>query len=691
MTHNLGENAHKSSSEDTGDPISEDEDPFTDPVSLVNYRLKPPPTSPLSLPRKEVNKGDSGESTAHSQHHDDEGDKPKRAILTNKSTNHPILTQFMTVGEVAHKSVAAITFPQPHKRETLSSLKIHSKKKPRFGPQGTPQPIIEVELPTRPRKSRQTGLSLEDQDFPTILSPSKARRPDCRSHFRRYSGISEGGSGRPYYEPPTLLGISDVGMNDSIGAISGTWVRERAKNIFGGTKKTTERILGISPSSARYKHRKRRGETSKLEDKVIQKRREAEGTQERRTTEYPAPRAVSTSEIQSSGGGVVDLCGCLEDPFSSSEGYEPDHNMNAKVNEGNSVKSGRGGLRRLEGIRDLLVLGSTKIQHKYAEEAVVTKQPDTEFCIKKYGSPASSFLVTADLSPGAAYEFNHSESDNRMLSSSPIAKSTPKKEWYRYEDRDTANTFGWKTNCRTKGKPSNPVKAMIVALDSSDTDCLEGISMRELRSDNVGDRGGENNWDERDKEVNFFNGNKIRGNPRGHQKQNEVAIRFGRTKNPLVSNTVLGNGRYKEPYEVETLKSDIVGDYFPLNMSVDGGSESEEDKRAIARANIIYSKEEEENPRKRCKYVTRTDGSRLSPRDKKPKLTDRVEGAAAGFGDGKGNRAIVSRTVSKSVVKESTGRKGRKGRKGQKSFLAYDRMETEDIDELQMDLPGMRI
>lgn len=629
LTHNLGENAHDSGSEDIGDPISEDEDPFTDPVSLVNYRLKPPPPPPpLSLPHKEANKGNSGESAAHSQHHGGGGDKPKRAVLTDKSTNHPISTQLMTVGGVTHDFIAAITFPQPPKNETLPSLKIHSKRRPRFGPQGTPQPIIEVELPTRPRKSRQTGPSLEDQDFPTILSPSKARRPDYRGHFRRYPGISEGGSGRPYYEPPTLLGISDVGINDSIGTISGTWVRERARGIFGGTKKTTERVLGISPSSA---HRKRRGETSKLEDKVIQKHREAEKAQERRIRKYPAPGPVSTSKTQSSSGKVVSLCGCLEDPFSSPEDYELDQNMNAKVNEGNSVKSrhaenpnqeGRSGLRKLESIRDL--------------------------------------LVTADLSSGAAHEFNHSESDNEMLSSSPMAKSTPKKEWYRYEDRDTANTFGWGANHRTKGKPPNPVKAMIIALDSSDTDCLEGTFMRGLRADDVGDRGGENNWDERGKEVDFFNGNKIRGNPKGHQKQNEMATRLGRMKNPLVRNAVPGNGRCKEPYEVEIPKSDITGDCTPLNMSVDGVSESEEDKRAIARACIIYSKEEEENPRKRCKYVIRKDGSKtgkLLPKDKKPKSTDRVV----------------------------------KGRKGQKSFFAYGMMETEDIDELQMDLPGMRI
>lgn len=674
MTHNLGENAHNSSSEDIGDPISEDEDPFTDPVSLVNYRLKPPPPPPyFSLPFKEGNFGNFGESTDHSRHHEGEGGKSKRAALTDKSTNHPISTQSTTVTGVAYDSVAVIAFPRPPKRETLPSPKIHAKKKPRFGPQGTPQPIIEVELPTRPRKLRQTEPSLEDQDFPTILSPSKARRPDCRSHFRRYSGISEGGSGRPYYEPPTLLGISDVGMNDSISTISGTWVREKAKNIFGGTKKATERILGISPSSARYKHRKRRNETSKLEK-----------TQERRITKYLASGSVSTSEIKSSGGEVVGLRGCLEDPFFSPEDYELDQNMNAKVNEGDSVKSryaenpnkeGRGGLQRLESIQNLLVLGSTKVQHKHAEKAVITKKSDTESCVE---SPASSFLVTADLSPGAAYESNNSESDNGMLSSSPMAKSTPKKDWYRYEDRDIANTLGWKTNRRAKGKKPNPVKAMIVALNSSDTDCLES---------DVGNRGGENIRDERDKEVDLFNGNKIRGNPRGHQEQNKEAIRFGRMKNPLVRNAMPENKHCKEQYEIEIPRSDTAGrggDY-PLNMSVDGVSESEEDKRA----NIIYSKEE--NPRKRCEYVIHTDGSRtgkLLSMDKKPKFTDRVESVAINFSDGKSNKAVVSRAVSKCAVKGGTGRKGKKGRK---SSLAYTKMETEDIDELQMDLPGMRI
>lgn len=613
--------------------------------------------------------------------------------MTNKSTNHPILTQHTTAAALAYDSVAAITLPQPHKREIHLPPKIHLKKKPRLGPQGTPQPIVEAGPPTRPRKSRQAGPSLEDQDFPTILSPSKARRPDCRSNFRRYSGILEGGSGRPYYEPPTLLGINDAGMNDNISTISGTWVRERAKNVFGGTKKVAERILGISPSSARYIHQQQRNGTPGLDGVglVAQGYRVA---QKRRITKYPVPSPVSTSEIESSD---KDLRDCLEDPFSAPGDYELDQNVNAKVNKGGSNEpcytkkpnqETRGGLRRLESTQNSLVLGSTKAKRRHAEEAVVTKWSDSGSCTEDR-SPASSFLATTDPSLGATYESNHSESENEMPSSSPMAKSTPKKDWHRYKNRDTAGTPMWKTNRRTEGRKSNPVKPLIIALDSSDTDCIEGMSIGELTNDDIENKGGGGGWDESvQEEAKLFTGN---GTGESPLEKKEMAIRFRRIKHPLLRDKVPEDKDYKYPYKIEISGSDTAGgerNYCPLKMGIGGSSGGESGRRAIANANIIYLKEDKENPRKRYKDIIRTDGSRVGKsllRDKVSKLTGRVEGVTVGFGGSGGGGAVISRAPSKSVVGGGTGKKAIKRRK---PSLAYDR---NDVDELQMDLPGMRI
>lgn len=688
LARGLEGNAANSTSEDIEDPISEDEDPFADPVSLVSY--KPKPSLLPSPPHKQEHKGKAAKSTARPQYREDE-DQFRRSALTDKSTNHPILTQPIAVG-VAYGSAAAITFLQPPKSGALLSPKLHLKKEPRLDSQSTPQVILEVEPPTRPRKSRQAGPPLEGQDFPTTLSPSKARMADYKSHPRKYTGISEGGSDRPYYEPPTLLGISDTRMNDSIGTISGTWVRERAKNIFGGTKKVAERVLGVSPSSARYKYRPWEGETPKLKARVIQKRREI---QTRRIAKHPVPNPVSTSGIESSAGDVVSLQDFLEDPFSLPGDYGLDRNMDAKEDDGSSVELGhaegpngeiRNRLWRPESIQNLLVLGSPKTRYIHAEKAATTKQSDTRYCIKENGSPVSSFLATTGINPGTACGFNHLDSDNEMLSSSPIAKSTPKKDWHRYEGRDATNILKWETNSRTRGKPPNPAKPMITALDSSDTDCLEGVATGGNEFDG-------NSRDERDKGVEFYtksNGGEAGGSRKNSQEQKALVARLRRTKNPLRRVAGPEDEHCEDQYGIGISGSDTAEeekDYCPLEISIDGAFESEEDRMitsTIARTSII-DLEEEVNPRKRCGDVRTRTGKPLS-KDKKTRLTGRTEGVAVNSSHSRSNRAVVSRVISKIA----TGRK--KEIKRRKFSLGYDGMEMDDdVDELQMDWPGIRI
>lgn len=666
MTHHLRENAHNPACEEIVDQISEDEDQFTDSVSHLSYNLNPLTLLPPFY--KQGPKGKAAKPATRFQYHEGEGDQFKRPVLSDKSTNYPILT---TTG-VAYGSVAGTTSPQLPTRDIYRSPKIRLKKKLGLGLQDTPQLITEVELPTRPGKLRQAGLSLVDHDFPIIFSPCKARKPKYRSNFRRYSGIS---SDSPYGEP-TLLGVNDPGMGDSIGTIPRTWAHERAKNILSGKNQPAERILGVTSLGVGFGNRRRKDMAPKLNDKVhlvIQKCREA---QKGRTEKYLVP---SPSEIESSAANVVSLRDFPEDPFSPQENHELDQNINGKVSKGSSAEPRRAVNSNREWKPESisnLVLGSRRIG---SEEVTIRRRSNTKSKIEGGGGLIRSFPATTDPSPDAAYEFNHSESDNEMLSSSPIAKSTPKKDWYRYEYPGTVKTLRQETNRRTQKTTQIPVKAMILAIGSSDTDCLEGMAMGEHPNEDVKNRGDESSWDERVKEeIEFFNGDMIRRGQRGPQEQSEVVPRLGRIKKYHVA---APGGEYrKNPYKIEIPEGDTggKGSYCRPEMIINGCSDGEEGIMTT-RANIIDLKEKKVNPRKRSKYLIRMDGSRTGKplsRDKKPKLAEDV---AFNFSNSKSKRAVV-------------GVMGKKGIEIRKSSLGYDRMEMDDdVDELQMDLPGMRI
>lgn len=668
MTHHLKENAHNLAGEEIDDPINGDEDQSTDPVSHLSYNLKPLTLlPPLPTFYKQGHKGKAAKPTARFQYHEGEG-QSKRPVLLDKSTNYPILTQSTTATGVAYDPVAATTFPQLLTRDTHPSPKLHLKK---LGPgfRDTPQLITEVELPMRPSKLRQAGLSLVDQDFPIVFSPSKAYKPKYRSDFRRYSGIS---SDSPYSEP-TLSGVNYPGMDDSIGTIS------RAKTIFSGKNQAAERILGVTPSSAGFKQK---NIAPKLKDGVhlvIQKCREA---QKGRTKKYLVP---SPSGIESSPTNVVGLRDFPEDPFFRQESHELYQNINGKVSKRSSAKPRRAVNTNQESRPESnsnLVLRSTRIG---SEQVVIRKRSNAKSKIEGGGGGLiSSFPAIAGLGLGAVYGFNHSESDNEMLSSSPIAKSTPKKDWYRYEYPDTVNTLRQETNRRTLRTKQIPVKATILAIGSSDTDCLEGMAMVEDTNEDVKNRGGGGSWDERVKEeIEFFNGSKIGGGRRGPQEQNEVVSRLGGMKYHV---TAPGGEHRKSPYKIEIPEGGTGKrrSYCRPEMIINGFSDSEEGV-ATARANIIDLKEKKVNPRKRSKCLIRMDGSKTGKplsRDKKLKST---EGVAFNFSDSKSKS-------KRAVVPRIGGVVGKKGMEIRKSSLGYDRMEMDDdVDELQMDLPGMRI
>ncbi|KAG0136544.1 hypothetical protein HOY82DRAFT_479125 [Tuber indicum] len=103
--------------------------------------------------------------------------------------------------------------------------------------------------PPRPRKIRHYAPSLGDQDLSYLLSPSKARSPISEDNFRRSStGAGEREVNRLYSTPPAGSGIDQHGMADGNTRAS-IWVRDKAGYLM---KKTTEK-MGSSPPNARCK------------------------------------------------------------------------------------------------------------------------------------------------------------------------------------------------------------------------------------------------------------------------------------------------------------------------------------------------------------------------------------------------------------------------------------------------------
>lgn len=647
-----GEQVLRPPSEDGDDPVSELEDPFADTAPPHRYRIKsPPPPKWAHTPS----------FAAYMQANGGRENKFRPTALAEKSTNYPILIN-SAITTVAAYDPAAVdtTFLHPSKRETHPSPKLHPRKKLRLDSQDTPRLIIKVEPPRRPWKPRQVGLTLEDQDFPSILSPTKARKPDSKGHLRRYSGISENGSNRPYNKPPTLLGITSTEMSDNVSTVAGAWVRERAKEMFSGTRKAAKRILEVSPSSARYKHQRhkeepRLGGMVKIRVKsdfavvINSQKSQKEEIGYAAACYTPASRA-----IESGNKDAISLKDFLQDPFLSPDDCEVAQDMDSEEDEdclpealknpGSSQTPHQRSLRRTESAQDLLMLGSAKMRH--AGRGIIKRSSKSRLRTEEDGTwdSLSSFLATTNLSPGGAYEFPHLLSDNEMPSSSPIFKSTPKKDWYRSGDSDTTNTLQWRNSHQSNHKEQSHAKAMIIAFGSSDTDCIEDIATGEL-----------------------FNGGNLYV---GRSRDKEYAGPPSKFSGSLA---VMSAGRVFNIDEGgKTLNTTVA-----ITTKTNNGSLEEEAKQRQKRQSGIH--------------VGGSRTGRLVSKDTKFIMElSGAEGISTSHNDGGSNRAATSRVTSKGTAVGGTSRGAvKKGIRRRTSFRGYGRINMDDdIDELQMDFPA---
>lgn len=552
-------------------------------------------------------------------------DRYGRPTLTDKSTNNPILSKSTTTIQVAFDSAAGITLPQLPKVDTPPYPKINPKRKPALDPKDTPLLIVEVAYPTKPHPAVS---SLGHKDFATTLLSSNVRKPGCKRYFRSHSEPSETGSDNLYYRPPGVLGVSAPRMNDSIGITSRTWARD----ILGGTNQETEKTVGVSLLVTGYGHQESKNELPELKntlDLVVQ-RHQGQRMQKGRVIDYPDFSPVNTSELISSTRNVMSPRDFLEDPFFIPERYKFNRGIRVGKDTGGSVRlhcamdptQDRCNLK--ERIGNRTEVGLPKIRQKHFESVAITRQLNTKFSL----APA-----TTDLNQGTAFEFNDSESDNEMPSSSPIAKSTPKKDWYRFEDYDSVDTHNWGKNRQAQGEKPGPLKPMIFAWGSSDIHRLEGVTMRELPGGRPGSV------------------SKIQ---QGCQEQTETVDTFG---------------GIKHPHRHSSSRSEIPEE-----------NKRGEGKSTIVTVNIIDLKKKKINSRKRNKDLIYMDESRMGKRlsrEKKHKLT----GSAVNF-----------RNSGSKSVDSAGGDVREKEIHTRNSSLRYERTGMgDDIDELQMDLPGMRI
>lgn len=318
LTHHVKDGSYYPSSGGRDDPINEGDDPFGDHVYNMRCNVK----SPRLLTQRQGDTIKAANSPRCCYRGGGEH-RFKSLVLTDKSTNNPILSKSITTTEMAFDFAAGVTVPQLPKFHTPPYPKIYPKRKPSLSLKDT---LLNVEVahPTRPRKSRPVVPSLDHQDFPTIHLFSNIRKPGYKNHFRSHSRISESGIERLYHGSPRLLGVCDPGMNDSIGTTSPAWFCNRTYNTLGGTNYETEKTLGVSHLATGYDHQEPKNEPLKLKnmiDLVVQKH-QGQRIQKWRIPECSVCNPVDISEIVSSTWDVVSLRNFLEDPFSIPEGYK---------------------------------------------------------------------------------------------------------------------------------------------------------------------------------------------------------------------------------------------------------------------------------------------------------------------------------------------------------------------------------
>ncbi|KAG0634549.1 hypothetical protein HOY80DRAFT_912106 [Tuber brumale] len=180
--------------------------------------------------------------------------------------------------------------------------------------------------PPRPRKIRHHTPSLGDQDLPHLLSPSKARSPISEdNYFRRFSTRAGGKEvNRPYSTPPTGSGIDQHGMADGNSRAS-TWVRDKARYLM---KKTAEK-MGSSPPNARHKSHCEEVTPTPLEmtsregvRKTISPQYSVERMKRRRKGYEPVPAAVDCGTGYESNGDSP-----VKDPFCSGQDGDFEHGI----------------------------------------------------------------------------------------------------------------------------------------------------------------------------------------------------------------------------------------------------------------------------------------------------------------------------------------------------------------------------
>lgn len=443
-------------------------------------------------------------------------------------------------------------------------------------------------------------------------------------------------------------------MDDNASTTSVTWVRERARDIFSGTRKAAGRVMGVAPSNA--KRRDQKEELPKL--KGIIKNGATKGSYgainnhlqvtQKENIDF---RGGHANDIFSKNKGSVSLHEYSREPLSHPEdcqnkdfGDEDPLGLHRTTNS-----SRQKNFWRSENIQDLLMLGSAKIQY-------TKKQKD---CSSKYATgneDPNSFQNSVNISPqGSIYDL----SDNGMPSSSPLFKSTPNKE---------------QCNLRSNKNPFY-----------SDADSCKDMYMDGSLNERSSDEGNETTKCDEDEFLgeNIHYKEKVKRNARSTESQHLI-LRAASSEDEL----------YQAPYGCQALN-----DTGTFRKSVTGngegqvrrGVESYKKKNVKALDTAPTSRAIGDAPPKEFnqqqqhgKDIIHVGGSRTS---RYVPVKGTVEGA--GKKTDKSNRARIplKKKPSGRIGKGGVGKEARK----RKSSRGYEKLEDDDMDELQMDLPSMMI
>jgi hypothetical protein len=566
-------------------------------------------------------------------HHSD-----KRALkataLREKSTNHPILIR--SAAQIRETSEASTT------SLLRQNIKNHRTKKQKFN--NTPRVISDAKTPLRPQKHRYLKPVYEQRDFPEAQSPTKIR--GYISQETESDGI--------YSEGPTILGTPASDMDDNASTTSVAWVRERARDIFSGTRKAAGKIMGVAPSNAKCRDQKE--ERPKLKD--IIKNGAIKGSYGAMNNHLQVTqkenidfRGGYANDIFSKNKGSVSLHEYSQEPLSRPEdcqnkdsGDEDPLGLHRTTNS-----SRQKNFWRSENIQDLLMLGSAKIQY-------TKKQKDHSSKHATGNEDPNSFQNSVNTSPqGSVYDL----SDNGMPSSSPLFKSTPNKE--QCNSRSNKNPF------------------------YSDADSCKDMYMDGSLNERSSDEGNETTKCDEDELLgkNIHYKEKVKRNAMPTENQ-RLMLRAASSEDEL----------YQAPYDcqalndIETFRKSVTGNE---EGHVRRGIGSYKKKNVKALDTAHTSKTLGDGPPKEFnqrqqhgKDIIHVGGSRTS---RYVPVKGTVEGA--GKKNDKSNRARVP------LKKKSSGRIGKGGvgkeTRKRKSSRGYEKLEDDDMDELQMDLPSMMI